>query len=770
MSSRPALHKHYWVENVAGEGVYLLHERGHVHLSAPVFSSLVPLLDGQHSVERIFAMLRDQHSAHEVYGALTQLRRRGVLMECSSDECGAEDDRAQSAFWDAHGVGLGEARRRLAATSVEVDVAPGLDAQPWHEALTRAGLSCGVGKGFGPSSEAEFRVVLVHDYLDPRLGMLDQQCRVRGQSWLLARPRGESLWLGPLFVPGQTGCWHCLAQRLRGHRRLEAHLARATGRAEPWPLAVAASPSTTQAAAGLLAAEAARYATTGDCSLRGRVRTLHWPSQRWDDHVLVRRPQCAACGHPPALDRTVSVTLDGGTGRRADGSVGVVNDAGLRGVSPADTVARLRHHVSPITGVIGSLDARLPDDAAITPLFVTDHSFVDMGRELYFLREGFRKRSGGKGTARDQAMASAIGESIERYCGVFTGDEPRTRTSAHTLRDSALWPNAVMGYSEAQLAGRAEQNAYDSRVRWVPEPFDPDAEVDWTPLVQLDPDGRPGGVRYLPTACCYYGVPPAGPCFAVADSNGCAAGNTVAEAVLQGLLELVERDCVAIWWYGRHRRPGIDLDGAGHSYATRLLRHYHGLGRELWALDLTHDLGIPTVAALSRRIEGPHEDIILGFGCHPHPDVALVRALTELNQSLPSVPTQPTADPAAYGGSNREAVRWWTEATVAGHPYLTSPVEPGPMPVAPEPSPDGHDAASWARRCVRTLSHHGLSTFVLDQSRPDIELSVVRVVVPGLRHFWPRFGPGRLYDVPVRLGWRERPHTEAELNPYVVYF
>ena len=38
---------------------------------------------------------------------------------------------------------------------------------------------------------------------------------------------------------------------------------------------------------------------------------------------------------------------------------------------------------------------------------------------------------------------------------------------------------------------------------------------------------------------------------------------------------------------------------------------------------------------------------------------------------------------------------------------------------------------------------------VLNQTRPDIGLPVVKVIIPGLRHFWSRFGAGRLYDVPV---------------------
>jgi oxazoline/thiazoline synthase len=43
---------------------------------------------------------------------------------------------------------------------------------------------------------------------------------------------------------------------------------------------------------------------------------------------------------------------------------------------------------------------------------------------------------------------------------------------------------------------------------------------------------------------------------------------------------------------------------------------------------------------------------------------------------------------------------------------------------------------------------------------------VVRVIVPGLRHFYRRFAPGRLYDVPVQLGLLEKPLQEGELTPF----
>jgi hypothetical protein len=71
--------------------------------------------------------------------------------------------------------------------------------------------------------------------------------------------------------------------------------------------------------------------------------------------------------------------------------------------------------------------------------------------------------------------------------------------------------------------------------------------------------------------------------------------------------------------------------------------------------------------------------------------------------------------------------------------------------------------------CVERAARSGLETLVLDQTRPDAGLAVAAVVVPGLRHFWPCFGPGRLYDVPVRLGWLSRPNREEELNPVPLF-
>jgi ribosomal protein S12 methylthiotransferase accessory factor YcaO len=72
--------------------------------------------------------------------------------------------------------------------------------------------------------------------------------------------------------------------------------------------------------------------------------------------------------------------------------------------------------------------------------------------------------------------------------------------------------------------------------------------------------------------------------------------------------------------------------------------------------------------------------------------------------------------------------------------------------------------------CQRAVENKGMEMLVLDQTRPDVKMPVVKVIVPGLRHFWARFAPGRLYDVPVEMGWLPKALAESELNPIPIFF
>lgn len=602
-------------------------------------------------------------------------------------------------------------------------------------------------------------VVLCDDYLQPGLAEIDAAHRAARTPWLLAKPIGAQVWLGPVFQPGESACWHCLATRLWGHRHAEACVQSMLGHEGPAARPPVSLPPLAATAANLVALEASKWLagyrhhgqrcvwTFDSLDLRGRI------------HELRARPQCAECGDTSLVAAQARRPVRLRPVRKVSGSGG-----GHRALTPEQVRERYQYLVSPVTGVIKEIrqDSRGP---ALFHSFRSGPNFGARVGDLDTVYRSLRDESGGKGITAIDAEVGALCEALERYCGRFHGDEERVRASLSSLGEQAIHPNDCMLYAERQYATRAEWNADHASFQHVCEPFDPDVRTDWTPVWSLTRQEH----RLLPTGLLYYGARGGGPNAhsVLADSNGSAAGSTLEDAILQGMLELVERDAVALWWYNRTPVPGVALESFGDPWIDELRRVYDGLDRELWVLDVTADLGIPVLVALSRRRRGPGEEIMFGFGAHLDPRIALRRALTELNQLMPVALAEGLCHDQAM--DDPDATRWWQQATVAGHAYLA------PAAGVPERTPDSfaytrrEDLAADVGTVLSALAGQGLETLVLDQTRPDIGLPVVKVVVPGLRHFWARFGPGRLFDVPVRLGRLASPTPYEELNPFPMF-
>src|SRR5207253_10600628 len=105
---------------------------------------------------------------------------------------------------------------------------------------------------------------------------------------------------------------------------------------------------------------------------------------------------------------------------------------------------------------------------------------------------------------------------------------------------------------------------------------------------------------------------------------------------------------------------------------------------------------------------------------------------------------------------------------VADQPYLLA--AEGPVRTASScPQAWADDVTEDVRACQGRVERLGMELLVLDQTRPEVGLPVAKVIVPGLRHFWTRFAPGRLYDVPVQLGWLPAALAEEHLNPIAMF-
>ena len=159
---------------------------------------------------------------------------------------------------------------------------------------------------------------------------------------------------------------------------------------------------------------------------------------------------------------------------------------------------------------------------------------------------------------------------------------------------------------------------------------------------------------------------------------------------------------------------------------------------------------------------------MFGFGAHLDARVALLRAVTEMNQMLSSPLLGPQGKELGDPAADPETAHWLATATVANQPYLL-PAGGPPRAAASYTRAWADDVAEDVRACQALVERAGMEMLVLDQTRPEVGLPVAKVVVPGLRHFWARFAPGRLYDVPVGLGWLPRVLAEEELNPIPMF-
>jgi bacteriocin biosynthesis cyclodehydratase domain-containing protein len=747
MIQRPQFKAHFHIEIVKGEGVFLTSEIGHSVLNGALFELVAPLIDGRRTVDEIGDELQGRVPAAEVYYALALLEKKGYVIEAHQDISARE-----AAYWTIQNLSPQTAAGRLAQTRVRVT--------GFGEVPLDALVACLGSLGVRDSEAGRLGVVLTDDYLRKELQAYNQEALRSARPWMLIKPVGAQILIGPVFYPGHTGCWECLAQRLRINRSVEIFVQQKQNRDEPFPIASAATAATLQIACGMAATEIAKWIAAGETPQpESNVFSLDVLTWRVQLHALTRQPQCKACGEPMAVaaQPTKPLVLESHKKTSTD-------DGGHRIVGPEETLKKYERHVSPITGVVRVLGRHFVAND-VMHVYVAGDNFAAPHYDLKSLQRTLRSESSGKGTTDQQARASGLCEALERYSGVFQGTETRRKARLKELNGLGIHPNECMLFSERQYQQRDAINEREDAFGHVPFPFDEEAEIEWTPVWSLT-DKR---YRYLPTEYCYYGYPLAeGQRRCISCSNGNAAGNTLEEAVLQGFFELVERDSVALWWYNRVHRPGVDLDSFEEPYVAKLRDFLRRRHVEFWALDLTSDLGVPVFGALSRRTDHAKEHIVMGFGAHLDPRIALLRAVTELNQMLVWLLRVDNKEiPETF--EHKGLLSWLTIATIANQPYL-APDENVPRRVAGAyPKRWSDDLRDDVLFCQELVEQHGMQMLVLDQTRPDIGLPVAKVIVPGLRHFWARYAPGRLYDVPVNLGWRTEPVAEEQLNPISMF-
>jgi len=692
---------------------------------------------GGKSSKELIRTLERNFPIDKIEEALKRLIERRYVVPASRASVGTV-----AGYWASLGLPPGIAETNLQKTRVSIQAIDVNGAKELGAALGELGVRI-------VKRSPDLTVTLVNDYLERRLAELNRERVSDKTPWLLVQPSGAFPLVGPVFSPGETACWTCLFDRMIRNREVKGFLDRGPARA------VAVSPLARntfgQTGIQLAAVEIAKAIATGfRTDLREHIVSFDLLGSTIAKHYVAARPQCPTCGSKKLRDpRRAPVPIELGGGAKL-----MMTSGGYRTVTSRATVARFRKHVSPLTGVVTRLE-RIEADLPMNTNYYAAHNFSAPAQNVNQLRAGLSGGSFGKGSTAEQGEASALMEAIERYSGIFQGDEARmTRRFTDFAPGDAIAPNDVLLFSDAQ--SRPEQAPTDDsgESQPVPAPFDPSAKIEWSSVWSL----RDGRFKYLPTSLLYFFY--SGPAAFHADSNGCAAGNTLEEAIVQGFLELVERDAYAIWWYNRLRRPEVDLSQFNDSYVRDLQSQLAESGRRLWVLDVTSDLGVPTYVAILHWMQNGQENIEFGSGAHFDSRIALLRALTELNQFLSiGLMGGGTGEKPSLDGTN--------PLRLQDHPFLIPSGNPTVQPNADPKFGPLDNTRQQVDACVDIASRAGLDFLVLNQTRPDVEVPVVRVIAPGLRHFYRRFAPGRLYDVPVKLGLLDRPLPESELTPFL---
>lgn len=313
----------------------------------------------------------------------------------------------------------------------------------------------------------------------------------------------------------------------------------------------------------------------------------------------------------------------------------------------------------------------------------------------------------GSGLSSQRAFASCVGEGVE-YLSQFARTTDRTTTTpcgeANDAKDE---------YARHFVASLPVANG---SIDWISTERLADAQRAWFPADLC-----------LRRASVQRNMQPP-----LKLSTGCAAGPTFESASLRAVLELIERDAVALWWRGGRRARPIAAAGEAGQAAARLIADVR-LGqctRESWLLDITTDLEVPVVAAISTDLDGT--GCAFGFGCRLSLGDAACAAIFEMCQAELGrhvvLARRGERGDARLNENDKRILRRGTLAEgrrcellwPEGDPVLAAPA----VPAEPEPA---------LRYLVDRLDAMGIVTYRLDLTREDFTIPVVRALAPRLQ-------------------------------------
>jgi ribosomal protein S12 methylthiotransferase accessory factor len=591
-------------------------------------------------------------------------------------------------------------------------------------------------------------------------------CAAHGTSWLPVRTELGRTVLGPFYTPGEPGCVQCAEQRrslanehYAARESVRQRYVQLTGQPSSW-LTVAAA----QTVAALTTDEVIRSGWPRSGRTRHALLYVDLDTLAVSTHRFLPDPLCPACGTLPA-DNPAAARITLRPQPKPSPDTYRVHPLG-----DAD-VDRLRQtYVDEETGLIRQVLTFTSGGIAVAAAVM---------RTRYQARA---ELSWGRTRRYRTSETVAMLEALERSGGMAPGGRLSVVLASFAeVRDRALDPRVLGLYPPERYA----------RPGFPFQPFDADRVCRWVwgySLARREP-------ILVPQAYAYYRshvINPDDPSFACEISNGCALGGCLEEAILYGILEVVERDAFLMTWYARLRAARIDLSSARDRSIPVLAEAIEAeTGYQVLTFDTTMEHGIPSVWAMAVRPPGTEQPgLACAAGAHLDPELAASGALSELGAILidlirryPDVAERGRAmvgDPSLVVTMEDHSVLYANHEASSRLDFLTQAAQVRDFADIRR----RHGVADAFRnidltddltQVVRRLRRHGLDIVVVDQTTPEHRaggFSCVKVIMPGMLpmtfgHDNRRIdGLPRLFEVPERLGYRDRALLPQDVNPH----
>jgi ribosomal protein S12 methylthiotransferase accessory factor len=413
-------------------------------------------------------------------------------------------------------------------------------------------------------------------------------------------------------------------------------------------------------------------------------------------------------------------------------------------------VAVLDRIVDPRIGVMSGVWELPPDPG--TPRFFHFRGTA-CNTKAFSCDSNFRE-TGGASTDRWHAMAKAVGEGVERYCGAIY-DREQCALATYDEADFACVPPAHFAlYGPAQYAKRGFPYVrFESRtpVRWA-ACLDPlTGETLAVPAVMIWIPYTPGPEERR---------------ISQSISTGLCCHESHAKAALGAVCEVIERDAFTITWQRRLAQPRIIAETLSDANYQRLAL-IEASGGRVDILDLTLDHRVTTVMSVLRSARPESPAVVVAAATHPSPEDALRESLEELAHTRRyseliklHVPELQEAPGFEHVKSQVEHLAFWADHrrhdAIEWMFASDRRIEFGELQDL-----SCHDAARDLQVVCERVAGTGHRVLLRELTTPDIAdlgLAVVRAVIPGyhplqMGHVFRALGGERLWKLPHRLGY-----------------